>query len=160
MDTFEEQCAAMRAIQRFHMDTRGWDDIGYNYVAFQPYGNRKYARIFEGRGWDDIPAAQEYHNTDTVACAVMGMFDGLHELKDNTRWAITLLYKWVDRQVGGTMRTLGGHRDVVATSCPGDDLYRHIPTIARNANLRVYNRAMDGRDARDELKYPDDAPRG
>jgi hypothetical protein len=36
------------------------------------------------------------------------------------------------------LRTLGGHGDVVATTCPGPNIRKRIPTIARRAGLRVF----------------------
>lgn len=142
-DTLAEQKAIARAIQRYHMDNEGWDDIGYNFLIFQPYGHRtgalggsatKYARIFQGRPITHVPAAQAHHNTDTIAICVVGNFDHDDSVKDNTRHAIEVLIN----QRLPTLRVLGGHRDVFATECPGDTLYTQIPKIAAATRLRVY----------------------
>lgn len=37
--------ATVQAIQRYHMDTRGWNDIAYNWLVCN------HGIIFEGRGW-------------------------------------------------------------------------------------------------------------
>lgn len=132
-DTLAEQKAVARAIQRYHMDTNGWSDGGYHALVFQPYGTRKYARIFEMRPISHLPAAQLGHNPRTFAVCVVGNFDHDDAVKDNTRYAIEQLLRTVP-----TLRTLGGHRDVYPTECPGDTLYAQIPTIARAAGLRVY----------------------
>lgn len=133
VDTLPEQKACMRAIQRYHMDTNGWDDIGYNYVVFQPYGNRTYARIFEGRPRTHVPAAQLNHNTNTLAVVVFGNFDHDDSVKRNTRYALEVLITDKFKPFG--VRKIGGHRDVVSTDCPGDTLYRQIPRIADAVNL-------------------------
>lgn len=137
-DTLAEQKAIARAIQRFHMDTRGWADIGYHFLVFQPYGHRKYARIFQGRLLHNTPAAQLNYNRHTLAVCVIGNFDRDDALKENTRHAIRVLLNHVDDGTAIDLATLGGHRDVTATDCPGDTLYRAIPTIAKAAGLKVY----------------------
>ena len=128
VDTLAEQGAMCRAIQRYHMDSNGWDDIGYHYLVFQAYGSRKYARIFEGRPMTHVPAAQLNHNTSTIAVCVFGNFDHDDTVKRNTRHAIEVLIN--TRVMPFGVRTIGGHRDVVSTECPGDTLYKQIPQIA------------------------------
>jgi hypothetical protein len=134
-DRLAEQKAHMRAIQDFHMDVRGWSDIAYHLVVFQPYGNIDKARIFEGRSWSYVPAAQEGHNTGTLAVCAIGDFRS-DELKRNTRYAIGRLL--ISHDGAHAIKVLAGHRDVDATDCPGDKLYRWIPRIADAADLRVH----------------------
>lgn len=133
-DTLAEQKAICRAIQRYHMDTHGWTDVGYHAYVFQPYGHRKYARIFQGRPASHLPAAQLGHNTRTLALCVVGNFDHDDSVKDNTRYAIEQYLNTFAH-----LRAVGGHRDVTPTDCPGDTLYAAIPTIARAAHLDLYN---------------------
>lgn len=131
-DTFDEQAEHMRGLQNFHMDTRGWSDIAYAYVVFQPYGKLTRARVFEGRDYHKVPAAQLGHNTGTLPICVVGNFDR-DGVKRNTRYVIEQLLR-----KHRSVRVLGGHRDVVQTSCPGEHLYVQIPTIARAAGVEVY----------------------
>ncbi len=135
VDTLPEQIAACRAIQRYHMDMKGWDDIAYHFIVFQPYGDRQYARIFEGRPTTHVPAAQQGHNVGTLAIVVYGNFDHDDSVKRNTRHAIeTLLSRYPQ------LKKLGGHRDAPgqSTECPGDTLYAKIPTIARAVGLKHF----------------------
>jgi hypothetical protein len=131
-DTFAEQAAHMRELQNFHMLTRGWSDIAYAYIVFQPYGKLTRARVFEGRDYHKVPAAQLGHNTGTLPICVVGNFerDGV---KRNTRYVIEQLIR-----KHPSVNTLGGHRDVVSTTCPGDHLYAEIPRIAKAAGVRTY----------------------
>lgn len=132
---FNAQAAKMRQIQDYHMDTKGWSDIAYHFVVFQPYGVLVRARIFEGRRLTAVPAAQEGHNSNTLAICVVGDYQSLNEVKRNTRYAIEQLLSEFPE-----LGTLGGHRDVVSTTCPGDRLYREIPRIAGAVDLSVYKR--------------------
>jgi hypothetical protein len=131
-DTMAEQCAHMRALQNFHMDGRGWSDIAYAYIVFQPYGKLTRARVFEGRDYHKVPAAQLGHNTGTLPICVVGNFerDGV---KRNTRYVLEQLLR-----KHGSVGVVGGHRDVVGTTCPGDHLYSQIPVIAKAAGVRTY----------------------
>jgi len=139
IDDLNEQAAAMRETQNFHMDTRGWSDIAYHYVVFQPFHAGVHARIFEGRPVHHIPAAQLNHNTGTLAICVYGDFEHHDTLKDNTRWSIECLLARKPQLTGaGDVVMLGGHRDVVQTDCPGDTLYAAIPKIARGAHLELF----------------------
>lgn len=132
-DTLEEQKAKMRQIQEFHMGGRGWSDIAYHYVIFQP-GKADVARIFAGRRLSAVPAAQEEHNTNTLAICVVGDFTPGHDTLDrNTRYAIEVLLRRYPQ-----LKTLGGHRQVVSTSCPGANIMRYLPRIADAVDLRVY----------------------
>ena len=133
IDTFAEQCAAMRAFQDFHMNGRGWSDIGYAFVVFQPQGEQTKARAFRGRLTRYVPAAQEGHNTRTLPICVVA--DGGDELKRNTRYVIEQLIRRYP-----SVKTLGGHRDVTATTCPGDAIYAQVPRMAQAAGVKVFKR--------------------
>ena len=134
-DHLTDQKAKMRQIQAFHMDVRGWSDIAYHLVVFQPFGQIRKARVFEGRPWTHVPAAQERHNSGTLAICVVGDF-GADRLKRNTRYAIERV---LSAHTGArAVEVVGGHRDVGATTCPGPNLYRWLPRIADAANLRTY----------------------
>lgn len=115
--------AAVLGIQDFHIDDRGWSDIGYSYVVVQARGKLERALILEGRLFRNVPAAQEGFNTGNGAvCVLMGEGE---QLLDGTLAALKLVYSHF-RGKGGVK----GHRDVMATECPGDKLYRHLNDIA------------------------------
>jgi len=141
------QCAAnVKAIQSYHMYSRGWCDIGYQYLVCV------HGRIWEGRaGGDDVIGAHDAHNCGSMATAFMGYFhspysqqptqgmlDAMAELgawKCDQRGIDPLGSSWY-AGLGGIMDNLYGHRDVGSTSCPGDLLYAQLP------GLRA---AIDGR---------------
>lgn len=132
----DDQKRLMRGYQDFHMDTRKWSDIAYHFVVFEGFttaaGTEIPARVFQGRERCYVPAAQEGHNRGTLAVCIVGNYeqDFLHA---NTRYAVEVLLNRYD-----DLRTLGGHRDVFGTSCPGRNVMRYLPRIAEVCGLRVY----------------------
>jgi hypothetical protein len=138
VDSLAEQKRAVKAIQDFHMHVRGYSDIGYAFVICQPYGGLENARVFQGRPTKYVPAGQLGHNPGTVPICVFGNFQRDDGVKPETITAIVQTIRWVERHHNGTLATVGGHRDVVATSCPGDTLYGRVPEIARKSGLRRF----------------------
>ena len=102
----------MRAIQGFHMDVRGYSDIGYAYVVFQPYGELERARVLLGRLLRWVPAAQAGHNTGTIPVSVFGNFQRDDGVKEATLDAIVaLLTKSASKTGCGSAKTIGGTRE-------------------------------------------------
>lgn len=135
IDTLPEQIRAMQGIQTFHQHGRGWSDVAYHAIVFQPQGKVSLSRVFLGRRPDQVPAAQLNHNAGTLAIAVYGDFR-TDTVDRNTRYAI----EQAIRKLAPGAKTLGGHRDVVATQCPGDRLYRELDRIAQATGLERYRR--------------------
>jgi N-acetylmuramoyl-L-alanine amidase len=134
-------------IARYHRDSNGWNDIGYNFLV------DKYGQVFEGRaGGIDAPVvgaqAQGYNSVSTgVAC--LGTFTqvpqgeaGMDALARLVGWKLSVHGVPVQGQVtvtsaGGpdnrypagtpvTFERISGHRDGDSTSCPGDVLYDQL----------------------------------
>lgn len=134
IDSLGEQRKAMQTIQGFHMDSRGWSDIAYHAIVFQAQRNIPFARVYLGRPPGTVPAAQQDHNTGTLAIAVYGDFT-TDTLDRNTRYAIEQTIK----RLAPKAKMLGGHRDVFPTACPGDGIYRHLDLIAQASGLKRYH---------------------
>ncbi|XP_061568303.1 peptidoglycan recognition protein 6 [Cololabis saira] len=117
-----QQCSAdMRSMQRFHQDDRGWDDIGYSFVAGSD------GHIYEGRGWHWQGAHTLGHNAVGFGVSFIGDYNASLP----TQHAMELVReRLASCAVGGgrlvSNFTLQGHRQVVNTACPGDALYREI----------------------------------
>ncbi|GLW63613.1 hypothetical protein Arub01_18570 [Actinomadura rubrobrunea] len=105
-----------RQIQDYHMDHNGWADIGYNFLVDVK------GRIYEGRGWLTVGAHATGHNTSGIGVCFIGRDgDATDAAKKSIRW----LYDEAVRRKGKSLAKKG-HRDVTATSCPGDELYRWV----------------------------------
>ncbi|XP_027707011.1 N-acetylmuramoyl-L-alanine amidase [Vombatus ursinus] len=118
------QCAAdMRSMQRFHQDTRGWNDIGYSFVV----GTDGY--VYEGRGWHWVGAHTLGHNFLGFGVSIIGNYTATLPAAHALRTVRDTLPRCALR--AGYLRQdyiTQGHRQLVRTDCPGDALYRHIST--------------------------------
>ncbi|HEX8002226.1 MAG TPA: peptidoglycan recognition protein [Mycobacteriales bacterium] len=143
------QAAAMvRSVYAFHTQSRGWSDIGYNFLV------DKYGRVFEGRyGGVDRPVIGAHtggFNTDTFGVALLGNFASyvpppatLSALQRTFAWKFSLHYvnplaTTVLTSRGGSKYETGtqvrfnnvsGHRDAGLTACPGAQTYSRLPSI-------------------------------
>jgi len=129
---------AMRAIQRFHQDSRGWADIGYSFVV-----DPRDATVYEGRGLLVAGAHTRGHNRTSHGIAVMGDFN------DRTVDALLIdtlarLAVWLHRQgAQSDAQYTGGHRDVGSTACPGDNLHASISRINDRAKYLLTDDRSD-----------------
>ncbi|XP_060921223.1 peptidoglycan recognition protein 6 [Labrus mixtus] len=119
--TFQKCSEDMRSMQRFHQDDRGWDDIGYSFVA----GSDGF--LYEGRGWTWQGAHTLGHNTVGYGVSFIG--DYTSSLPSQHSMGLVRDQLASCAVGGGRLKanfTLQGHRQVVDTSCPGDALYEEI----------------------------------
>lgn len=118
----------VQAIQAYHMDSKGWSDIAYNFFVDR-YGN-----VYEGRGWNVANGAQGgyYNNREYYAICYLG---GIGEqFTEEAKAAINMLILmgWSK----GAGRKVVGHKDLKATSCPGPDIYSWIYS-GRPSNVKI-----------------------
>ena len=143
-----QSAGIVRSIYAYHVQTNGWNDIGYNFLV------DKYGQIFEGRYGGMTRALVGAHtlgfNAHSTGVAVIGSFGSsappsaaISALKSLLAWRLDVAY--VDpngsttmtsggnpRYVEGTrvnLRTISGHRDVYDTDCPGSAFYAQLPSI-------------------------------
>jgi N-acetylmuramoyl-L-alanine amidase len=147
-----QAAAIVRGIQLFHVQSNGWNDIGYNFLV------DRFGTIYEGRygGVDRnvIGAHALGFNTGSVGIALLGTY-GNAAPSVAAQDAIARLIAWrldlahVDPAStltfvsGGsekyapdapvTLRAVSGHRDTGSTECPGNALYARLGAIATSA---------------------------
>ena len=144
--------AILRAIQAYHVDANGWDDIGYNFVV------DRFGRVWEGRaGGLNLPivGAHAYGlNTSSVGVAVLGDFTSVaaseaavSAVVDVIAWKLFLSgsdpHDQVDvvpfaserlpEGVPSTIERIVGHGQLNLTGCPGSLLERLDEIRARVA---------------------------
>ncbi len=151
--TCAESPAIIRSIMLYHVQTNGWDDIGYNFLV------DKCGTIYEGRGGGvDRPVigAHTYgFNTGSTGVAVLGDHTttapanaavgaiakvaawklGLHGIDPTgtAQMTTTINNGKFPAGVTVTFNTIAAHRDGYQTECPGDQLYGRLGTIRTQA---------------------------
>jgi uncharacterized protein with LGFP repeats len=148
--TREQAAAQVLAICRYHRNSNGWGDIGYNFLV------DRYGTIYEGRagGVDRavVGAQAQGWNAQSTGIANLGTFSTQGQTPEAIA-AMTRIIRWklplhgvpttgtvrvpsaggattrLARGVVGTFNRVSGHRDGNSTSCPGDALFRQLPEL-------------------------------
>jgi uncharacterized protein with LGFP repeats len=147
--TKAQSAAIVRGIYAFHVEGRGWCDIGYNALV------DKYGQVFEGRaGGMDLPVIGAHtggFNTDTWGVSVLGTYTSVVP-SSSAMSALTTLFAWresafyrradsksvLTSRGGGSRYPEGqkvtvpfilGHRDLWPTSCPGNAFYAKLGSV-------------------------------
>ena len=139
----DDPLSEVQAIYYYHAITRGWGDIGYNYLVDR-FGN-----IYEGRaGGTDVIAGHTYgYNTGSLGIGNLGSYGNTADSVEPTAEMLAAnawLSAWVcshnrfhpllESQFNDRITfNIAGHRDYQATACPGDYLYAQLPTIRQQA---------------------------
>lgn len=110
----EANKAAVRAIQRFHMDVRGWSDIAYSWLVDHA------GRIYEGRGFNRAGGhTRGYNSTSEAVCYIGGPGDKPSKAALDAMAAIKNIEAAAHHNP--SVQT-GPHNSVDTTACPGPDL--------------------------------------
>ncbi len=142
-DYTEDQVPAiLRSIYAYHVKSRGWSDIGYNFLV------DRFGRIWEGRyGGIDKPVVGAHtlnYNQYSFAMSAIGNYETAQPTDVMLR-AYGQLFAWklslsgvnpasTSQKIGsGTFQAINGHRDAGSTACPGKYLYAQLPLIRQYA---------------------------
>ena len=166
----------MLAICRYHRNSNGWNDIGYNFLV------DRFGTIFEGREGGVqaavIGAQAQGWNSHSTGVAVIGTQE-TEPATEETIQALARLLAWklpfhaipvtgkVTVPSGGgadnrypyntpvTFERISGHRDGDKTSCPGTALYNQLPRLRQLVAAKVTPApALTLAAAQTELAYP------
>ncbi|NEA99787.1 peptidoglycan recognition protein [Streptomyces sp. SID13726] len=149
-----DSAALVRGIYAYHVQSNGWNDIGYNFLV------DKCGTVFEGRkGGGDLPVLGAHTfgwNRESTGIAVLGDYTAagastaaLTSVARVAAWklgqygadpasTVQLTAGATQKNLAGTSFTSGtaypfdrisGHRDGYATECPGTSLYGQLGTI-------------------------------
>jgi uncharacterized protein with LGFP repeats len=162
--TCAQSASVVHSIFLYHVQSEGWDDIGYNFLV------DKCGTIFEGRGGGvdrPVHGAHTYgFNTDSAGVAVLGTYTlatqtpagvaptqaALNAVAEIASWKLGLYGEDPTGKVTLTslaptgtgkypygqkvsFNTVSGHRDAFATACPGQQLYDKLPAIRTTAKM-------------------------
>ncbi len=142
---------AIRNIYYYHSITRGWGDIGYNYII------DKNGNIYEGRyGGDGVVGGHAAkYNVGSIGIAVLGNYQE-NRVPESVTASLTNLVKVksakhdIDPEGssmfrGEMLKNVIGHKDVGATACPGKNLYALLPAIRKMAKGKLISGIVDKR---------------
>ncbi|MDD3302154.1 MAG: N-acetylmuramoyl-L-alanine amidase [Candidatus Gracilibacteria bacterium] len=141
---------AIRSIYQYHALTKGWGDIGYNYLIGYD------GEIFEGRSGGDyvVGAHTLRNNRSSVGIAVIGKYSD-DEITDKQYESLKKLVTYLSEKYGiDTTKqatyhrdcnsktcsfyiedlkndAIVGHRDAGLTSCPGNKLYTQLQKLKK-----------------------------
>lgn len=151
VNNLDNPSQAIRDIYYWHAISKGWGDIGYNFII-DPKGN-----IYEGRyGGDNVVAAHAGGaNTGSIGIAVLGNYE-TSPVPDTVKNSLTALIKQEAAKYnidttgksmfrGEYIDNVIGHRDVMATTCPGKYLYAMLPEIRKAAYSASTGNLIDRR---------------
>jgi N-acetylmuramoyl-L-alanine amidase len=152
--TPEQSASIVLGIAKYHRDTNGWNDIGYNFLV------DRFGQVFEGRaGGVDQPvvgAHAQGYNDQSTGVAVIGTFTDA-PIPEAAMAVLAQLLGWkmslhgvpseggltvlsgggdLNRYVAGTpvsFQRICGHRDGDKTDCPGNALYGQLPVLRTRA---------------------------
>ncbi len=137
--------AIIRGIYAFHVNGRGWNDIGYQFLV------DRFGRIWEGRagGVDKavIGAQAGGYNSGSMGVSVIGDFTSTSPPAVVTNALVSVL-SWRFGLSGipatgtavvndKTFNRISGHRDANSTACPGARLYATLPALRQAVASRL-----------------------
>lgn len=144
--------AVVRSIWVLHVQSNGWNDIGYNFLV-DPEGV-----IYEGRAGGEgvIGAHFSAVNTGTMGVCLIGTYSN-QPPSASSRESLRRLLSWqagkwkldpsgqtLHRASNLTLNVISGHRDAAlspnssgATECPGNALYSYLPEFRRQVSLDI-----------------------
>jgi hypothetical protein len=117
-DTADSGTVSWEAIRKFHVEQRGWADVGYHY-GVELIGDR-YA-ILKGRPADQIGAHCRGQNHDSLGVCFVGKFDAPECAPPAAQWSLGLtLVRQLCAGHGIPFSRVYGHRDFDPhKTCPG-----------------------------------------
>jgi hypothetical protein len=142
----DEVPSILRGIYAYHTQSRGWSDVGYNFLV------DRFGRIWEGRyGGVDRPVVGAHtlgYNDDAFAMSAIGNFETARPSQAMIdAYAALMAWKLSLHGIAAddtkqfvssrNFHAINGHRDAGSTACPGRYLYEQLPQIrARAAKIQ------------------------
>lgn len=172
-----QAAGVVRAIMEYHVLANGWSDIGYNFLV------DRFGTIYEGRagGMDRavIGAQAGGFNTSSTGVALMGTYTDatpepvmVDSLTQVLAWTADVHHfdpvatsqatsagstRYIQGEVV-TLDNISGHRDVSATTCPGDGVYALLPDIRRQVREEAGELIVNHSDDLDRAPVVDGTP--
>ena len=114
----------IQTIQKFHIKTRKWADIGYHYII------GKDGKIYEGRLLSYYGAHVKNNNTANIGIALLGNFND-NRLNSNQKNSLLSLIEALRERYKIPPQALFAHKELGKTSCPGDHTMTFLNQIRK-----------------------------
>lgn len=156
--------ATVRSIEHYDAVTKGWSDIGYNFLidsaghiyegrASRTYGPGEIPNGENGAGLLVTGAHALDYNSGVIGIAMMGTFTN-RDITSAARASLEKLIAWESERHGidplgsstyvnpvtGATRTfanIAGHRNLASTACPGGVFYATLPALRSAVAARI-----------------------
>ncbi|XP_049828072.1 uncharacterized protein LOC126267162 isoform X2 [Schistocerca gregaria] len=112
----------IRFLQTFHIESRGWSDIIYNFLV----GGDGY--VYEGRGWSVVGAHTFGYNNRSIGLNMVGTFTKALPSEAQMLALRQLIELGVREGFIAENYKLLGHRQLANTESPGTRLYEELMT--------------------------------
>ena len=118
----------LRQTQSFHMDTRGYCDIAYNFLMSRD------ARVWEGRGNGVLGGHTLNQNAGNMALCIIGTYT-TDTLTPQQECAAAGWMAWQHSLHGIALNrtNIRGHREWGSTECPGQMVFDRLDALVRQA---------------------------
>ena len=128
----------VRAIQAYHMDTRGWCDIGYHFLVGTD------GTVYEGRPYGLLGSHAGGNNSGNIGISMIGCFESKACAAMPPQIPPAAMLQAAGQLLGSlaeiegialssaTVKGHGAHAGA-STSCPGDQLIQRIPLLIASA---------------------------
>ncbi|MBR6012517.1 MAG: N-acetylmuramoyl-L-alanine amidase [Selenomonadaceae bacterium] len=144
--------ASAEQIHDWHLNNE-WSGIGYHFVI------RKNGTIERGRPVDTIGSHAYGENSHSIGIHLSGDFEQAYPTQAQIESAALLIANLCEKYNIPVDRThIVGHRDLMATDCPGKNLYAELETIIGKANWYRYY-SDDNKPAPDVIDTPSEPPK-
>lgn len=128
-----QEMAAIRGIEKYHVEHNKWDGIGYNWLV-APSG-----RKYEGRGWRYRGAHAGPINADSIGICLLidgSTTDPNPELIQGTRELIQL---GISLGEIAPSYKISGHKDWMKDrTCPGEKVYNRLPEFRHDYGAQAH----------------------
>ena len=125
--------ASAEQIYDFHVNGNGWQTIGYHFVI------RKNGNIERGRPEWAVGSHAYQHNFYTIGIHLSGDFMQAYPTTEQIEsLALLIANLCIKYDITIDNEHILGHRDLMSTDCPGDNLYNQLDTIIGKANWYAY----------------------
>ncbi|CAK1554921.1 unnamed protein product [Leptosia nina] len=119
----QSQCILrVRSIQTYHIESKGWYDIAYNFLVGGD------GSVYYGRGWDYMGSHTQGYNKYSIAIAFIGTFNTVKPPKRQVEAAEKLIKIGVQYGKIAKDYKLLAHRQLMSTLSPGDAVFDIIQT--------------------------------